>query len=133
MLDISEVNKFLTAVKGMYSVNKEQLILLSKAKETPHSLDDMTVARIIQVFTDQQKEIEAAQQQCAYWKKQCLSEHDLAEVQEIEKISLKVMATNKEVLDIAYYCKDKTIEKVMGKEDAELGLEFLRGMMNGKQ
>lgn len=68
--------------------------------------------------------------QLARW----LHSPDLETVQRDEILRLQgqmveLKKVNRKILDIAEEHKDKTIEKVLGKSDSELGMDFLMGKL----
>lgn len=112
-------------IDGSLSSNEEQYQTLLQAKDRPYILDDALVARVIRLYTEQQDDHWVMEEQLARWKKLNLSE---AQRQEIERLEGQ-LARDKElieaVLELADELKEGTIEKMLGKDDAELGLEEL--------
>ena len=51
------------------------------------------------------------------------------EIQRLQKQMHELKKVNRKILTIAEEHKDKTIEKVLGKSDAEVGLDFLMGKL----
>jgi hypothetical protein len=49
------------------------------------------------------------------------------QVEELENLIQKLTKANDEILDIANFCKDHTINKILAKNDFELALDVLTG------
>jgi hypothetical protein len=105
---------------------KIQLENLLEACERPHILDDITVERTVNVFTEQQEYVLIFGNQLSKWQQ----EERLTAVQEKEIDRLKEQVkiwrkTLKDILAIAEELKTGTIEKVMKKSELELGIEIV--------
>ena len=112
-------------IDGMLSSAQEQYQRLLPAKAKPHILDDFTVNRVKKVFTDQQKDLRLFDEQLSRWSKGILSTQQRKEVERLQDQMLKLREQVTVILDLADQLGQGTIEKVMAKSDAELGLEFL--------
>ena len=51
------------------------------------------------------------------------------EIQRLQRQMIELKKVNRKILAIAEEHKDKTIEKVLEKSDAEIGLDFLMGKL----
>ena len=110
--------------------------MLDAAKETYEPLrqiqvhDDYTIKRIFEVTGQQVKDEWMYDEQLDRW----LQFPDLEPVQrdEIQRLQgqmIELKQVNRKNLSIAEENKDKTIEKILGKSDGELGLDFLMGKL----
>lgn len=110
--------------------------MLGAAKETYEPLcqikvhDDYTIKRIFEVTGQQVEDEWMYEDQLARW----LHSSDLERVQRDEILRLQgqmveLKEVNRKILVIAKEHKDKTIERILGKSDEELGLDFLMGKL----
>ena len=114
-----------THIDGMLEAAQEQYQTLLPAKARPHALDDYTVNRVIKVFTEQQSDLWLFDEQLKRWSKTTLSAQQRKEVERLQGQMKKLREQIMAILALADELAKGTIEKVMAKSDAELGLEFL--------
>jgi len=124
---ISMLPTIATHIDGMLEAAQEQYQTLLPAKAKPHVLDDYTVNRVKKVFVEQQKDLWLFDEQLTRWSKNQLSAHQRKEVDRLAGQMKKLREQITVILELADDLGKGTIEKVMSKSDAELGLEFLQG------
>jgi hypothetical protein len=124
---ISMALYILELTRGDLDSSKEQLENMQEIKHKPYILDDEMINRSIRLYAAQNEDNALILQQCAIWKKEELTEVQLYQVEEIEKLTHELNKVNKEIFEIVNYCKDKTINNILEKDDLELALEFLTG------
>ena len=112
-------------IDGMLEADREQYETLLEAKPKPYVLDDATVARVISVFTKQQKDFWLFEDQLRRWQSGSLTTAQREEVERLVGQMKALRENNERVLVLARELARGTIEKVLAKSDAELGLEFL--------
>jgi hypothetical protein len=122
---ISMLPTIATHIDGMLEAAQEQYQTLLPAKAKPHVLDDYTVNRIKKVFTDQQNDLWLFDEQLKRWQSNQLTGEQRKEVERLQGQMKKLREQVKTILELADDLSKGTIEKVMAKSDAELGLEFL--------
>ena len=110
--------------------------MLEAAKETYEPLcqikvhDDFTIKRLFEVTGQQIKDEWMYDEQLERWSNlPGLKTVQRNEVQRLQRQMIELKKVNRKILAIAEEHKDKTIEKVLSKSDAELGLEFLMGKL----
>jgi hypothetical protein len=126
---ISALPLLAESVDGMLESAEEQLPNLQAAQSKPHVMDDYTVGRVTAVYTGQRNDLWIYKQQLTRWEKTQLT---LAQRQEVERLKGQVTRLREvlqELLSIAADLKEKTIEKVLGKSDLEVGLDVLTGKL----
>ncbi len=110
--------------------------MLDAAKETYEPLrqikvhDDFTLKRIFEVTGQQVKDEWMYDKQLEKWSN--LPDLKTAQRDEIQRLQgqmIELKKVNRKILAIAEEHKNKTIEKVLGKSDAEIGLDFLMGKL----
>jgi hypothetical protein len=112
-------------IDGMLEAAQEQYQTLLPAKARPHALDDYTVNRVIKVFTELQEDLWLFDEQLKRWSEATLSTQQRKEVERLQDQMMKLREQITTILALADEMGKGTIEKVLGKSDAELGLEFL--------
>jgi len=112
-------------VDGMLEAAQEQYETLLPAEAKPHALDDYTVNRVKKVFTDQQSDLWLFDEQLKRWKTGRLTGEQRKEVERLQGQMKKLREQITTILALADDLSKGTIEKVLSKSDAELGLEFL--------
>lgn len=112
-------------IDGMLEDAEQQYATLVQCRPTPHLLDDATVDRVNQVYSEQAEFLGLYEEQFARWSKLVLSQAQREEVNrlttELPLLSTRIAA----ILALAKELKHGTIEAVLAKSDLELGLEAL--------
>ena len=110
--------------------------MLDSAKETYEPLrqikvhDDYTIKRIFEVTGNQVEDEWVYDEQLSRWMKdKVLKSEQRTEIQTLQKRMEELKQVNQKILAIAEEYKSKTIEKIMSKSDAEIGLDFLLGRL----
>jgi hypothetical protein len=122
---ISQLPFIADVIDGMLASAAETGQALEEARPKPYVLDDATVHRVLQVYTAQQNDLWLYEEQLRRWGTLSLT---AAQRQEVERLVgqlarlRQVIAAN---LALAKELQGGTIEQVLSKSDAELGLEFL--------
>jgi hypothetical protein len=114
-----------THIDGMLESATEQYETLQLAKPKPFVLDDYTVGRVIEVFTTQQGDLWLFDEQLRRWERGTLTSAQRREVERLAGQMLQLHEVISAILRLAEQLKERTIEKVLAKSDAELGLETL--------
>ena len=92
--------------------------------------DDYTIKRIFEVTGQQVKDEWMYDDQLKIWLDS--SEIEAGQREEIYRLQgqmAELKKVNRKILAIAEKHKDKTIEKILGKSDTELGMDFLMGKL----
>src|SRR5438309_1605609 len=106
----------------MLEAAQEQYQTLLPAKDKPHALDDYTVNRVIKVTTSQQNDLWLFEEQLKRWGETTLSMQQRKEVERLKGQIKQLREQITAILALADELAKGTIEKVMAKSDAELGL-----------
>ena len=112
-------------IDGMLEAAEEQYEALQLAWPKPHILDEYTVGRVIEVFTMQRDDLWLFDEQLRRWKAGRLTTTQGKEVERLVGQMKRLREVITTILALADELKERTIEKVLAKSDAELGLEFL--------
>ncbi len=101
---------------------------IQEAQGRSYAFDDALVARIVQVHTDQLEDHWLFKEQLSRW-----SQDELAtqrrEVERLQTQAVKLQEVLQAILAFAETLKPNTIEKVLGKSDVEVAVDFLSGKL----
>jgi hypothetical protein len=122
---ISKMPLLEEGINGIVESSEEQLSSLNKAKDKPYIFDDAIVVRILKVFSEQKEYLKLYEKQFNLWQKGKTSVQQSNKLKELQLKLNKAKSLNAEILKLAKQFKNKTIEKVMEKNDLELALDFL--------
>src|SRR5712691_11822761 len=86
---------------------------------------DSTINRVIAAFTTQRNDFGLFDQQLQRWQAGLLTNDQRREVERLVEQMRLLRENNEQVLALARELSKGTIDKVMAKSDAELGLEML--------
>ncbi len=121
---ISFLSQLADMIDGMLDASKETYEPLRRVKVH----DEFTIKRIFEVTGQQVEDEWMYDDQLKRWHNLPELEpvqHD--EIQRLQKQMQKLKMVNRKILSIAEEHKDKTIEKILGKSGAELGLNLFMG------
>ncbi|EJR60988.1 hypothetical protein P4G85_26785 [Bacillus cereus] len=128
---ISALSMIANMIDGQLEESQEQYTTLLETKQKPHVLDDYTVHRVIQVYTDQLEFLPIYIKQLEKWQTEVSL--ILTQQNEIQRLQEQVRQWKQvltDILDLANKLKEETIEKVMSKSDLELGIQSLKNYIN---
>jgi hypothetical protein len=124
------ISVYVDLSRGMLESAKDQIRNLEQVKNKPHILDDETVARVVKLNTEQNENNWILIEQCRRWRKEKLDKQQLEGVQEIESNAQELKKINEQILNLANGFKDRTINKILGKSDLNLAIDFLTGKIS---
>ncbi len=124
---VSFMPEFAEMIDDVLDSSKDMLACLTRTKGKPHVMDDYTVERIFEVYRTQRADFWMYDEQLNQWQKAKLTDKQQTEVKRLQNQMTELKSVVDKNLKIAEFLKDNTIEKVMGKNDAELALEVLLG------
>lgn len=114
-------------IDEMLANAEEHYATIQQTKGRPYVLDDAIVARIIQVHTDQLEDHWLFEQQLSRWAQEDLSATQRREVGRLQTQTMKLKEALKAILAFAEELKEGTIEKILGKSDIEVAIDYLSG------
>ena len=120
-------------IDGTLDTTSEQYESLTEAKQQPYSLDDALVNRAIKAFTNQKGDLLTYDEQLTRWKAQRLTPKQHAEVERLNGQMKKLHKLTSATLALAEELQELTIERLLEKDDAEVGLEYLLGTLGKPQ
>lgn len=123
---INTLDMFFKMASNQLSQVKEQYDSLLAVKDKPHVLDDQIIERVIKCYTDQKELLTPERKQFEKWEKE--EKLSTTQKEKINKAYEIIDKKGKIIDDILLLSKELekgTIDKIMAKDDIELGLEFL--------
>ena len=114
-------------IDGMLESAAENYRLLQQARAG--SLDDATVERVVRVYTTQRDDLKLYAEQLSRWEKEPLEEKQSREVARLQQQVGELRRVLDDVLELAEKLKELTIERLLSRSDAEIGLDFLLGKL----
>ncbi len=126
---IEKLSLIASMIDGMLESTTKQYETLQKAKQKPYSLDDALVNRAVNVYTDQKNDLWVYDKQLSRWKALKLTSAQADEVERLRVQMKKLCAINTMILSLAQELQEITIERLLEKDDAEVGVEYLLGTL----
>jgi len=100
---------------------------LQQARSRPHVMDDYTIGPVREVHGAQLDDLGLYEEQLSRWQTPRPTETQQQEITRLNRQLTELRQVLTDTLALADEMKDGTIEKMMAKDDFELGLEFLMG------
>lgn len=123
---IAMLDSLVRHVSEMLQADEDQFALLRQARAG--SLDNYTVQRVLNVYQEREKWLGIYDEQFARWGQEPgLNEGQMRQIEQGQEVMRRERRLVGEVLELARSLKGQTIEAIMGKSDAEIGLDFLMG------
>jgi hypothetical protein len=101
---------------------------LSRARSRPHMLDDATVAGVERSAREELDGIGHYEWQLGRWQERALTAEQASEIRRLQTELAPSRAIVQMTLELCAELRRGTINAIMRKDDAELGLEFLLGL-----
>ncbi len=122
---INKLSVIAYAIEGMLESAEEQYPTLEEGRPRPHMLDDYTVGRVVEVYTEQRDDLWLYEEQLRRWSAQTLTVGQRREVERLTGQLGRLRAVIDKILVLMDELKGGTIEQMMAKSDLEVGLEML--------
>jgi hypothetical protein len=113
------------AIDGMLESAEEQYPTLEEGRPRPHMLDDYTVGRVVEVYTEQRDDLWMYEEQLRRWRAGTLTAAQRREVERLTGQLGRLRVVIAQILALMDELKGGTIEKMLAKSDLEVGLEML--------
>jgi hypothetical protein len=114
-------------IDGMLESAQNVYGSLQQARSRPHVMDDDTIGRVREVHGAQLDDLWLYEAQLSPWQTPAPSEAQQQEITRLNRQLAELRGVLTATLALADDTKDSTIEKIMAKDDFELGLDFLMG------
>ena len=126
---ISHLSLFTQLIDEQLEHDLGQLASLQQAETRPHVLDDAIVERIIKLYTEAADIRGCHQRQLSRWRTEHPTEEQLQEIMRLEEQVKQLEKCHSTILELAKRLEGKTIERVLGKSDVEVALDFLSELL----
>jgi hypothetical protein len=124
---VSALPMIASLIDGMVVDTSAQWETLQPARAKPHVLDSALVKRIERVYAEQLDTSALFKEQLSRWRQGPLSSEQSNEVTRLEGQVVTLRANLTNILGLAGEVKDHTIDKILEKDDFEIGLDVLLG------
>jgi len=109
---------------------EDQLQNLNPPGREAPILDDALVERIIRVYSEQEEMLPVYEEQLSRWKRETLTQEQQQEISRLETQLNRYRTVLNQILGLAREHAEFTIEKVIERDDAQVGLDVLLGKMD---
>jgi hypothetical protein len=110
-------------IEGMLAGAEEQYVALQECRSRPYVLDNYTVNRVIEVYSEQADDLWVYEDQLSLWRKLNLTS---SQRQDVDRLVTRLPVIRERltaILALAEQLKGATIDAVLPKSDLELGIE----------
>jgi hypothetical protein len=114
-------------IDGMLKSAKDVQGSLEQARSRPHVMDNYTIGRVREAHGTQLDDLWLYEEQLSRWQTPTPTEAQQQEITRLTRQLADLRGVLTATLALADDMKDATIEKILAKDDFELGLEFLMG------
>ena len=130
---ISQMMLIASMIDTSLDDTRGHLATLTKARATPHVLDDATIDRVERVHTEQMEFVTIYTQQITRWRDEKPSASQTRALDRMATQNQRLRDVTADVLTLARELRKGTIERVLGMSDEELGLQSLLGKRPAKK
>ena len=124
---ISFLPKLTEMIDGMLESAEDVYDSLQQAKHRPHVMDDYTIDRVREAHTTQLGDLWLYKEQLSRWQRAELTPAQATEIKRLQGQIARLRGVLTACLTLSDELAEGTIDKVLGKSDVELALEFLSG------
>lgn len=124
---IRVMHECIPMIDGMLEEVQSQHNNMLEAQKKPHTMDDATIQRVIDVYSEQHEFLWVYREQFSRWKQESPTQQQLKDINRLEQQVDKIDQVLTGILKIADEIKDKTIDSILGKSDMELAMDVLTG------
>jgi hypothetical protein len=124
---ISQIMLIASMIDTALDDTREHLVSLTKARATPHALDDATIDRVERVHGEQMEFVDIYTQQICRWRDEKPSASQTRTLDRMATQNQRLRDVTADVLALAGELRNGTIERILGISDVELGLQSLLG------
>ena len=109
---------------------EEQYQTFLEAKDEPYVLDDAIVNRAERLYKAQREDVKLFERQLTWWQEEDLTDSQRQQVEGLLAKLPQIKERSEAILALLAEIKKGTIDRIMEKDDFELGLEFLLRQIN---
>jgi hypothetical protein len=126
---ISQLPLIASLIDGGVAEAMAQRQILTEARARPHLLDDATLDRLDQVYSEEQQWLGFCEEQLRRWRQ---DQPAPAEAREIARLATEIERLKPlvaEILALSAEIRSGTIDRIVEMSDLELGLKALLGQL----
>ena len=127
---ISKLPLFTSMINDTLENTEEQYQTFLEAKDKPHVLDDAIVNRAERLYKAQRQDVKLFERQLTWWQEEELTDSQRQQVDDLLTKLPQIKERSEAILVLLAEIKKGTINRIMEKDDLELGLEFLLRQIN---
>ncbi len=128
---ISKLPLFESMINDMLAHVAEQHETFLEAKAKPHVLDDVTVDRAMAAYKEHIENLRLHERQLTWWLEEELTNLQRNRVNDLVAKLPQMQELSESILTMLTEIKKGTIDRILEKDDFELGLEALMGKHGG--
>ena len=117
---ISMLAVFTDMIDGMLEASQEQLANMQMVRQKPHVMDDATLQRVVELYSNQLEDHWLFEEQFSRWLQGNLTPEETRETERLMAQAAKLKSSNEQILQIADEVKHSTIDSILGMDDIEL-------------
>lgn len=126
---ISMLPVFTNMVDQMLASSQEQLIHMQLAREKPHIMDDATLQRVVELYSNQLEDQWLFEEQFNRWLREDLRSEQIREIERLKVQATRIKACNEQILDITEEIRGSTIDNILAMDEVELMDAVLSGKL----
>jgi hypothetical protein len=116
-------------VDGMLESAEKVYRSLQQAQDRPHVMDDYTIERVREVHTSQRNDLWLYEEQLSRWQHAEPTPAESTEIKRLQSQLDQLRTVLTACLALTDELKEGTIEKVLGKSEIEMAIDFLSGKL----
>lgn len=125
--DINWLPTLAHTIDYMAKNSMNQIAALERGLNEPHIFDDQIITQAIQSYSKAIEHCTQHGEQLNYWLTKDLNSDQHSEVKRLVEVNQRVCARAERIIDLCNQIKQGTIDRIMGKDDFDLGLETFTG------
>ena len=128
--DITWLPQIREALDGMEQDTADQIRNFEEGLRKPHVLDDHLMNRAIRLMKERMEFYFLYAEQLSQWSSLDLDPDQRREVERLIEVNQRVRAGSERAIELCERIKEGTIDRIMEKDDFELGVEAFLGKRN---
>jgi hypothetical protein len=126
---ISRLPLVASLIDGGFEEAAAQRQILTEARTRPHLLDDATLDRVDAVYGEEQQWLAFCEEHLRRWRRDHPTPAEESEIGRLTEEIERLKPLFAEILALSAEIRTGTIDRLMEKSDAELGLKALLGQL----
>jgi hypothetical protein len=119
---LNRIPLFVRMTHDMLEISRELLCKLEKVKNNAQVLNDVFIARLIKIQTEQNERVQYVIEQCKRWRQKKLTETQQKIINDIEKKTVEIQSDHLQILCLVPHFQQHSIDTMLAIASAELAL-----------